>query len=61
MFNEHNSWMILGLANILTNKGVLTEKEHKDIFDLGNHIEETIMIGEAKNLVNEIKDILNKE
>ena len=61
MFNEHNSMMILGLANTLANQGTLSEKDRKAIFNLGYFMEELALIREAKSLVKEIEDILKKE
>jgi len=60
MFNEHNSMMILGLANTLANQGTLKEEDRKAIFDLGYFMEESATIKDAKDLVKEIGDILNK-
>lgn len=60
MFDEHNSMMILGLANTLANQGTLKEEDRKAIFDLGHYMEEIAMIKKAENLVKEIEDILNK-
>ena len=60
IFNECNSMMILGLANTLANQGTLKEEDRKAIFNLGYFMEELATIREAKGLVKEIEDILNK-
>lgn len=58
---DHNSWMILGLANTLANSGVLDEKDRKAIFELGYTIERYYLVNKSKKLLEEINDILNKK
>ena len=63
MFDEHNSFMMLGLLNTLYNKGAITDKERKEILDLGEDIydlhETHKTINKAKALVKEIEEILD--
>jgi hypothetical protein len=62
MFDEHNSFMMLGLLNTLYNKGAITDKERKEVLDLGEDIHDLHKtyntINKAKDLVREIDDIL---
>lgn len=60
--NDHNSYMMLGLLNTLTNAGILPKKDRDDILSLGEIIkgyavnkENTKHIKEAKKLVKELE------
>lgn len=60
--NDHNSYMMLGLLNTLTNAGILPKKDRDDILSLGEIIkgyavdkENAKHIKEAKKLVEELK------
>ena len=58
---DYNSFMILGLANTLTNNGLLKNEDRRAIFELGYQIEAHHTLDKAKKLLKEINEILKSE
>jgi len=61
MYKDFNSLMMLGLVNTLQNNGTITKEDRDDILGLGEYTESIASIREAKELIEKLKSLREKE